>query len=357
MNNASTITMTASLSTNVDIQLSHELLPILHPRNPDGSKFIHPCNTRNKIPFFGITNAVVCVKYKGKIRGIRQNKKQMNNVVSIDLQTGDKNINFKLAKTKMQLTGANSEEMGKTSFNTLCAHINMLQGQLKHFRQLDAKIRQDTIDWVLNETVPNEESLVIEIDLDKIKEHSDSGLIDYQLAAFLWQYNDEMDTYVDFVKKIKDVVTICKDVEQNICSEDVQIASVNISNSVYNYNLGREISLIGLSEYLHSKGFNVEFHNWNSGHLNITDQILENDTASDNSGHTFDSDETTSSFESCSSNQSGGSTVNKKIKAHRFSVHRTTGSIKQTSPTNALLAYEAKVRVLTAIEEFLLTQD
>lgn len=353
MNNASTITMTASLSTNVDIQLSHELLPILHPRNPDGSKFIHPCNTRNKIPFFGITNAIVCVKYKGKIRGIRQNKKQMNNVVSIDLQTGDKNINFKLAKTKMQLTGANSEEMGKTSFNILCAHINMLQGQLKHYRQLDSKIRQDTIEWVLKETIPIETNQVMEINLAKIKEHSDLGLIDYRLATFLWQYNDDTDTYDEYNKKIKDVIAICEDIDQNICTEDVQISSVNISNSVYNYNLGREISLIGLSEYLHSKGFNVEFHNWNSGHLNITDQILENDSVS---GNTFDSDETTSSFESCSSNQSDV-TTNKKIKAHRFSVHRTTGSIKQTSPTNALLAYEAKVRVLSAIEEFLSTQE
>jgi hypothetical protein len=351
MNNASTITMTAILSTDIDIQLSHELLPILHPRNPDGSKFIHPCNTRNKIPFFGIANAIVCVKYKGKIRGIRQNKKQMNNVVSIDLQTGNKNINFKLAKTKMQLTGANSEEMGKTSFNILCAHINMLQNQLNHYRKLPEKIRLDTIDWVLKETVPTEEHPIIEINLDKITEYSNMGLIDYKLATFLWQYNDDSDTYDEFVKKVKDVIVICEDVEKNICVEDVQISSVNISNSVYNYNLGQEISLIGLSEYLHNKGFNVEFHNWNSGHLNITDQILETDEGSDN---TFESDETTSSYETCNSAQT--SITTKKIKAHRFSVHRTTGSIKQTSPTNALLAYEAKVRVLTAINEFLETQ-
>jgi 2C-methyl-D-erythritol 2,4-cyclodiphosphate synthase len=116
MDLASTITMTATLTSSINIKSVFEILPIVHPRNPDGTKFMHPKNTREKIPYFGVENIIVCVKYINKIRGIRQNKKHMNNVISVDLQVYNKNINLKLAKNNLQLTGATSDVMGRNSF-------------------------------------------------------------------------------------------------------------------------------------------------------------------------------------------------------------------------------------------------
>lgn len=349
MNNASTITMTSGLTSNVNIQLAFELLSVLYPKNSDGTNFIHPKNTRNKIPFFGIENAIVCVKYKGKIRGIRQNEGQMNNVVSIDLQTSNKNVNIKLAKSKVQLTGASSDTMGKRSFEILCEHINMIQNKLTHIRFLDEKIRQDTINWVILQT--NQETLK-SIDMKAIEEAEN---IDKIFAAFLWQFADDFVGLEDdkhyYYEKFKRLIEIIYDVTQNVCDDIVNITECNISNSVYNYRIGHdikvpfqgydyspgeEISLINLTKHLYKKGFSVSFHNWNSTHLKVSIPII-GDEMSENSDETF---------ETVSTKNSG------KIKAHRFTVHRKL-SIKQTSPTNHHQAAEAREMFLSGLSDFI----
>lgn len=339
MDEASTITMTSTLTSSINIKIIFELFSVIHPKNPDGSKFVHPKNTRNKIPYFGVENAIVCVKYKGKIRGIRQNEGQMNNVVSVDLQTGNKNINLKLAKTRVQLTGATSDNMGKNSFLVLCSHINMVQSHLNHIRELSDFVKQSTIEWVMKNTIPTEASLgkIPTFNYDFIVEQATiNNSIDGRFAVFLWQFADEFDNYIDFTRKIKAIIDICYSNENVILETDeVSIVDCKISNSVYNYNIGREVSLIELTKHLHKRGFSVSFHNWNSTHLKVSIPIIE-DNQSINTESTL---ETTTS----SSN---------KIKAHRFSVHRGGGSIKQTSPSDSFQAAEARRVLLEAISEF-----
>jgi hypothetical protein len=152
MTEASTITMVCSLAGEIDIGAACEILPVYHPLNTDGTKFYHPLKTRNKIPYFGVKNAIVCVKYKGAIRGIRQNKGQMNNVISIDLQCCNKNINIKLARQKMQLTGASSEAMGNEAFQAMCDIINNISIELSYFSTLDEEIIKNTVAFLLENT-------------------------------------------------------------------------------------------------------------------------------------------------------------------------------------------------------------
>jgi hypothetical protein len=350
MNNASTITMTAGLTSNVNIQLAFELLSVLYPKNSDGTNFIHPKNTRNKIPFFGIENAIVCVKYKGKIRGIRQNEGQMNNVVSIDLQTYSKNVNIKLAKSKVQLTGASSDTMGKRSFEILCEHINMIQEKLTHIRFLNEELRQTTIKWVIEQT--NQETLKsIDMGLISSTEH-----IDKIFAAFLWQFVDDFGGMSDdeakyyYYEKFKRLIEIIYNVNENVSEGFLSITECNISNSVYNYRIGHdienpfqgyeytpgdEISLINLTKHLYRKGFSVSFHNWNSTHLKVSIPIID-DEASETSEESMET----------SATKNGN-----KIKAHRFTVHRKL-SIKQTSPTNHQQAAEAREMFLSGLADF-----
>ena len=66
MDQASTITMTASLTTDVNIQLAFELLPVVYLKNKDGSRFIHPKNTREKIPYFGLDVLLFVLNIKVK---------------------------------------------------------------------------------------------------------------------------------------------------------------------------------------------------------------------------------------------------------------------------------------------------
>ena len=347
MNEASTITMTGLLTSNVNIQLAYELLPVLHPKNEDGSNYVHPKNTRNKIPYFGVEKAIVCVKYKGKIRGIRQNEGQMNNVASIDLQSGNKNVNIKLAKTKVQLTGANSDAMGKRAFEILCDHINMIQKYLEYIRSIDDELRQRTINWIIEKT--NGERLNL-IDIKMIEENKE--IIDASFASFLWQFADDYNvgnaatpdeinaSKYYFYEKFKRLIEICYSREENICDTPVAISECNISNSVYNYSLNKEVSLIALTKHLYKKGFSVSFHNWNSTQLKVSIPII-NDTMSETS------DESENSIHTVSTS----SASSKKIKAHRFTVHRKL-SIKQTSPTSYEHALEARESFLAGVMDF-----
>jgi hypothetical protein len=326
MQKASTITMTCDLSTNVNIELVFNLISILHPRNPDESRFIHPKNIRSKIPFFGIDNAIVSAKYKGVSKGIRSGQNHMmNNVVSLDLNCMDKNINLKLARVKMQLTGATSYEMGEYAFNVLCAHINMIQKNLSYIADLDESIKKQTENWVL-ETV--ESTMCIPrlpyIDIDLIKIASEKGECDSTYASFLWQYTDDFDDFESYYKKMN-WISETNFGDNKVVDTEVTASNINISNSVYNFRIGEEMSLIQLTKHLIKKGFSVEFHNWNASHLKVSIPVMEN----------------------------GKNVVSNtnKLKAHRFSIHRNA-SVKQTSPTFYKDAISARQMFVDAIVDY-----
>lgn len=344
MDKASTITMTASLSSSINIAIAFEILSVLVPYNPDGTRFIHPENTRNKIPFFGVENAIVCVKYKGKIRGIRQNVGQMNNVVSVDLQVCNKNINLKLARNRVQLTGATSEDMGKTSFEILCSHINMIQNHLDYIRKLNCNVKQYTMKWIIDTINKNNDNTINKISYEEIQKESENNeMLDFKFASFLYQFNIEYEKFTDYYDKFSKIIEICLGTE-NVILEDNSVIVVNwkISNSVYNYSLDleeKDISLLGLSKFLYQKGFSVDYHPLISTHLKIV--IPLDETNETDSFECFDDN-----------NSSSSSSSSNKIKTHRFSIHRGGVSIKQTSPSNSELASEARERLLSAIYEY-----
>jgi hypothetical protein len=312
-------------------------------------------------------NAIVCVKYEGSVRGIRQNKGQMNNVVSIDLQCCDKNINLKLAKTKIQLTGANSEKMGIEAFQILCAHLNMIQDNINYKNGLPEDIKQNTLDWISSKN---------ELDIEMMESLPEG--VDKRLTKFLYGYYSEFDKYENFCEKIKKVMTVTF-----LCSDNVQPDNPRISNSVYNYTLGKEISLINMTMHLRKKGFNANFHNWNTTYVNVSIPIMNDSKGSSASTPEsvlsgFTESSTESGFDESGileenvefskseisdfdqeaikeleiSNKSEHEEKKEgKIKVHRFIIYRG-GSIKQTSPTSYELALDVRNIILEALTDF-----
>jgi hypothetical protein len=331
---ASTITMISSLKGFVEIGAAFDLLCLIYPENPDGTRFIHPTKTRNKIPYFGVPNSIVCIKYKGAVRGIRQNEGQMNNVVSVDLQCCGKNINLKLARTKIQLTGASSEEMGNEAFKILCSHLNMIQGHLDYRNTLSEEVRKSTLEFFTAK-----DSIVPE-DFKTLPEN-----VDRRLAMFLYMYHGEFDNYSKFIEKITKVMTI-----EVLCSKDVQPIVSRISNSVYNYSLGTEISLIKMANHLYAKGFSVSLHNWNCPYLNVSIPILKDKTEYSYTPGSHSSEDSLETIETTVQEAAEG-LENNKIKVHRFIIYRG-GSTKQTSPTTYTDALEARTVILEAIKDF-----
>ena len=339
MTEASTITMICSLKGVIDIVNICEILPVYHPKNSDGTNFYHPIKTRNKIPYFNVPNVVICVKYKGVIRGIRQNEGQMNNVISIDLQCCNKNINLKLAKSKIQLTGANSEEMGNKAFNVMCDIINQISEELEHKESIDPIVKNVTVAFLLNE-MKGEDDKIKPIDFNN-KVLQNTKNIDLRLLKFLYSYHNEFSNYSSYQKKIEKVLET-----NSVADMKISVIQSRISNSVYNYSLGKEISLISITNHLHKKGFNVSLHNWNSSDLKVSIPI---------EGYNPNTPTTIASSSSSEDKEEDEEKVildsNDKIKVHRFIIYRG-GSIKQTSPTNYKEAIEAKKTLMKALEDF-----
>lgn len=339
--NVSTITMVTTLQGVVNIQSAFETLCIYYPRNPDGSRFVHPTKTREKIPYFGNANSIVCLKYDGSVRGIRQNEGQMNNVVSVDLQCCEKNINLKLAPSNIQLTGSRSEEMGKEAFGVLCSHINGIQEELSHRDNLSEETRMATLAWLQTHlsglALTKEEFLLQLVNSDE--------KIDKRLGFFLFSYFDEFDEFEKYWQKVHRIMEIKK-----ICSEPIRIGEARICTSVYNYKIGKEISLIQMTNHLHNKGLNVSFHNWNSTYLNVSIPVFTQNKSSTpesrGSGETFATLSTLYSDDSTYYDEK-----KKKLKVHRFIIYRG-GSIKQTSPTTYEEAEDVRNILFEAMSDF-----
>jgi len=330
---ASTITMITSLRGIVDITAAFRSLLIFYPKNPDGTRFIHPIKTRNKIPFFGEKNTIVCLKYKGEVRGIRQNSEQMNNVVSIDLQCCGKNINLKLAQTNMQLTGASSEKMGNEAFQILCDHLNRIESYIQYKNSIPESVRLSTLEWIIrNPTLTHP-------DLSSIPSNVDRGL-----SQFLYSYLSEFDSFEKYANHIMRIMAI-----EKVCTGTIEIDNSRIINSVYNYSLKKEISLIKMTMHLREKGFNANYHNWNESYVKLSipidDEMKSRTPESAKSLITELSDETAEDGDEKKSKKE------KKIKAHRFIIYRG-GSIKQTSPTKYEEAKEIRLILLDAISDF-----
>ncbi len=342
MTEASTITMICTLEGEVDITVASDVLPVIYPLNPDGTRFFHPIKTRNKIPYFGVKDAIVCVKYKGAIRGIRQNEGQMNNVISIDLQCCNKNINLKLARSKIQLTGASSEEMGNESFQVLCNHINSLHNEFNYINSLSDEIKLKTVDELIRHTKGSEEDSLIEVDNSTYNYLLLDGC-DEILFKFLYKYIIDCKNHSEFKTKLERIMTY-----KNISNKEISVISSRISNSVYNYNLGKEVSLISLTNHLYKKGLNVSFHNWNSTHLNVSIPILDDELTSKSS---TPSSQKTFNTEDMDKEVEDEEIINEKIKVHRFIIYRG-GSIKQTSPTSYVDAIDAKTILMNCLKDF-----
>ncbi len=351
MSEASTITMVCSLAGEIDIGAACEILPVYHPLNPDGTKFYHPLKTRNKIPYFGVKNAIVCVKYKGAIRGIRQNKGQMNNVISIDLQCCNKNINIKLARQKMQLTGASSETMGNEAFNAMCEIINNISVQLSYFSTLSEEVTRDTMKFLFDNT-HNPQVINTLKPLGKVKIPDN---VDETLLNFLNAYYDDCTSHSGFIDKIYRVINYKK-----IADSKISVTHSRISNSVYNYSLGREISLLSMTNHLYKKGFNVSFHNWCNTHLNVSIPVFNDKSSTPKSKssatslssiHTEYSDDDNEYDKVADDEDNEVVEKEEKIKVHRFIIYRG-GSIKQTSPTKYEDAIASKASLMKALEDF-----
>ena len=136
----STIVVKGILSTKIDIDIFSRYLVITHKFDKENKRIRLISRTRKGIEYYGPEGSIVFVGYKKILRGMRTGA--MNNMVSIDLQYGGKNIHLKLSSNSITSVGTNSLEAGKKAVNKILEHISDTRKFLEYSNSLEAESKK-----------------------------------------------------------------------------------------------------------------------------------------------------------------------------------------------------------------------
>jgi hypothetical protein len=199
-------------------------------------------------------------------------------------------------------------------------------------------------------------------DLDKIwdilqykNEESEALLNEFVIEVEIQKLKIDS-PYLHFLNRIKSLLTFLpKEETSNICyTDEPKFTDIHIVNSVFNYKIGIEISLIKICNELFKRDYKVGFHNWNSrGSLIVniplnTIEEIDSETLSDVEI------EPISEIEDIITNFLKD---DKKInQGHMFQIYKK-GSVRQTSPTLPNIAYRVKNMLVNDILDIVNNSD
>lgn len=323
----SNMVMGITFSSELNLPNIFELLPCVHI----------PGYSRNKdkeIPFFGVKNCIVSIQKENEFRGIRING-AMKNMVCIDYQNECKNIHIKISKNKFHLTGPKSYEMG---INTASNCLNFIKKidriWWSFFTNLTDEYKRYVADWAIYLLKKEDDSLkmfndpTIDFDIlpDEIKEYKE---IIQQFHLFTYDYP----TIEMFTEKVNRVLKIVPCTHALLYYGDtIEISSVSVYNSVYDYNCGKELSLIALSQKLTSLNYQLSYHNTiNPNQIMVIIPIVQD-------------------------LENAAVYKTKKVPSHRFEIN-ANGSIRQTSPTMYDAAREKYLEIIKLLTEDVTFQE
>ena len=319
----STIVVKGILSTKINIENLARFLVITHKFDKENNRIRLISGTRKGIQYFGPEGCLVFVGYRDILRGMRTGA--MNNMVSLDLQYGGKNIHIKLSSTSITSVGTNSLEAGKKAVNKILEHISNTNKFLEYSNSLTIEKKKYNIEWLL-EYLSSIDKELREKDILKVIKYKDDLEIKF-ILSLLHYYNDHED--LESFKKHINRLT-----EELILSEkSIECKKYDIFNSVYHIkpisNENFIMPLNKLAPFLASKGVCTSWHNALSEGCNIC----------------FDIEEIKE-----------GINHEDKYYKHRISIP-TTGNIKQSSPTSKEEAYKYYKGVMNLIKDFFNQSD
>src|SRR5579871_3811794 len=88
-----------------------------------------------KIPYYGVEDVLVSIRYKNEARGIRPIPKQPDNFVSIDLQINQRNVHIKLSSNNALVMGVTSIEEGRAAVECLLDTIYMSDQHMSYLKK------------------------------------------------------------------------------------------------------------------------------------------------------------------------------------------------------------------------------
>ena len=321
----STVTMVSRLNKSIDVVDLSTYLPVVHLFNKsNGERLKLDSGTRTSIKYYGYEGIIISICYKKIRRGMRTGA--MNNMASLDIQYGRKNIHVKLSSNTITSVGTSSYDFGIEVFDLMLSHINMLNSNLRYIRNLDEETLNKNIEWVFENCVNENFELHNYKKMLKIIKDLDPSLDSRVINSFIVYIDDFESNEADkFKEKIINFIHKCS------CPEDnITCLSSSIFNSVYHINIfekprGKRIPLHILAPYLANKNFIVEFHNWTSEGVNVCFDIEE---------------------------EKIGTHHKLKEYKHRFTIHER-GTMRQCSPTMKSESYKYYLGIIKQIQKFI----
>lgn len=309
--------------TNVDVDLKNmsELITLI----PINYTINNKKNNREKIPYFGTEKVIVGLSFGNERRGIRKGGKTMKGSLGIDIQYEQKNIHIKVSKNNFNIMGVFSEKMACSVTQVLLNHMNMVNELWMTYVNMSEELKTQTINWIEKNILSSEIFHMYndEILISKINEieNEDIKIVVKYLSMFTYDY-PTTNLFKNKINKLLEITT-----NSIVKSEKKNPLKYKIGNSVYNYKLGVELSMIDLSTGLKNMGYDgILYENWNDPtkfHIMIPLSMINDDT----NFNLLEKD---------------------KIQSHRFQVNQC-GSIRQTSPTDIDTALQVRNMVLKDI--------
>ena len=190
-----------------------------------------------KIPYYGIEDILVSVRYKKNARGLRSSSGQPDNFVSIDLQIGKRNVHIKLSSENAVVMGVTSIEAATEAVECLLDTIYMTDQNMAYLRKCDSDTIDRAYEYIVGLCKEGEiglglpDSDVFKQDLD-IYNNKNKDKIDERIANILLVRAYEM-SKIENLTNIFAKFTYSKPIDNN----GVIITTTEVCNSAYNYKL------------------------------------------------------------------------------------------------------------------------
>lgn len=299
-------------------------------------------DSEEKIPYFNVEKVIVGLTYDDIRRGIRKDG-GVANFVSIDLQYQKKNIHVKISKDNFNIMGLLNQEMGREAAKACLDAIIHSTQQFSQFLELPNIVKRETEECLLRNlhkgkypssptsittlmeecTIECTKSDIYMGDCDEFLSLGLSSQTNTAYYAYLAQFTYDYPSLELMKAKIERLRNI-----SSVYTEVPSLINYNISNGIYNYNLGVRIPMIKTTRKMVQAKYGVQYNNCEHPNIiyvmipfSILDASIEKDKIMKN--------KTT-------------------IKAHRFEINKC-GSIRQTSPCSIEMAMDVRNMLISEI--------
>lgn len=216
-----------------------------------------------KLPWPGTAGLIMTAKLGNVNRGIFRSitKGEWDNSIMIDISTSEKNINVKLSRDNIQMTGCKSVPMGVEAANLLIDEINKVARHIELMRDNieDAVIISNQLldEGVGDLIISDNEPPYLKFSIINFKSHPDDDETSAALRGFFASQLTDCRTFVDALHKLRWLLK-----REDIITKPLEFIKLQPEMVKYRFNLGFAVDQDALCDLFTEIGpeFSIDYH-------------------------------------------------------------------------------------------------